>query len=126
MADIKTMLAGRNVLLVEDDYLIAEDMTFELEAGGAKVIGPAASVAAAIELIGQTELIDGAIVDINLQGIMSWPVADALLRREVSFVFTTGYDSNFIPNCYVEIVRCEKPTLLDKAAKALFGYRDKA
>lgn len=115
------MLTGRIVLLVEDDYFIAEDMACQLEARGADVVGPVASVDAAIELIGRTERIDGAIVDINLQGMMSWPVADALLRRGVRFVFATGYDSASIPARYAEIVRCEKPGTPDKTAKALFG-----
>ncbi|TGN68043.1 response regulator [Paracoccus liaowanqingii] len=112
MVDSKTMFGGRSVLLVKDDYLIADDMASELEARGAKVIGPVASVAAAMELIEQTERIDGAIVDINLHGVMSWPVADALLQRDVRFVFTTGYDSDSIPGRYVKVVRCEKPTIL--------------
>ena len=80
MNETKTMLTGRRILLVEDEFFIAEDMACQLEAGGAEVIGPVASVDAAIELIEQTERIDGAVVDVNLQGVMSWPVADALLR----------------------------------------------
>lgn len=121
MAESKTMLAGRSVLLVEDDYLIAEDMACQLKAGGAEVIGPVASVGAAIELIEQTERIDGAVVDINLQGAMAWPIADVLLRRGVRFVFATGYDSASIPARYAEIVRCEKPATPHKIAKVLFG-----
>lgn len=121
ITETKTMLTGQRVLLVEDEYFIAEDMADQLEAGGAKVLGPVASVDAAIELIEQTERIDWAILDANLLGVKSWPVADALLRRGVRFVFTTGYDSASIPARYAEIVRCEKPTTSDMAAKALFG-----
>ena len=121
MTKSNTVLTGRTVLLVEDDYFIAEDVACQLEAGGAEIIGPVATVDAAIELIEQTERIDGAVVDINLQGVMSWPVADALLRRGVRFVFATGYDSTAIPARYAGIIRCEKPTTLDKAAKTLFG-----
>ena len=121
MTESKTLLTGRCVLLVEDDYFIAVDMACQLDASGAEVIGPVASVDAAIELIEQTERIDGAVVDINLQGVMAWPIADALLRRGVRFVFVTGYDSASIPARYAEIVRCEKPATLDKVAKALFG-----
>jgi CheY-like chemotaxis protein len=121
MTESKTMLTGRSVLLVEDDFFIAEEMASQLEAGGAEVIGPVASVDAAIELIERTKKIDGAVVDVNLRGVMAWPVADALLRRGVRFVFATGYDSAAIPPRYAEIVRCEKPGTSDQTAKALFG-----
>lgn len=121
IVESKTMLTGLAVLLVEDDYFIAEDMAWQLEGGGAEVVGPVASVDAAIELIGRTERIDGAILDVNLQGQMSWPVADALLQRGVRFVFATGYDKAAIPVRYAEIILCEKPVTPDKTAKALFG-----
>lgn len=121
MNETKTMLTGRRILLVEDEFFIAEDMACQLEAGGAEVIGPVASVDAAIELIEQTERIDGAVVDVNLQGVMSWPVADALLRRGVPFVFATGYDRAAFPARYAEIAHCEKPVDPHKAGRALFG-----
>lgn len=96
-------------------------MACQLKAGGAEVVGPVASVDAALQLIEQTEQIDGAVVDVNLQGVLSWPVADALLGRGVPFVFTTGYDRSSIPARYAETIRCEKPVAPDKIAKALFG-----
>ena len=109
MTVTKTMLTGQRILLVEDDFYIAEDMACQLEAGGAKVVGPVASVDAAIGLIEQKEPLDGAVVDVNLQGVMSWPIADALLRRGVPLVFATGYDRTSIPARYAGIVCCEKP-----------------
>lgn len=121
MTETKTMLTGRIILLVEDEFFIAEDMACQLEAGGAEVVGPVASVNAAIGLIEQTERIDGAIVDLNLQGVMSWPIVDALRQRGVPCVFATGYDQASIPARYAEIVRCEKPVDVDKTARALFG-----
>ncbi|WBH16319.1 response regulator [Sphingomonas radiodurans] len=117
----QAMLAGRTVLVIEDDYFIAEDMACQLAANGAEIIGPAASVDAAMALIEQTERIDGAVMDINLQGLMAWPIADALLKRGVHFVFATGYDSASIPARYAEIIRCEKPADPNSTAKALFG-----
>lgn len=119
-AENKAMLAGRRVLVVEDDYFIADDMACQLAADGAEVIGPAASVDAAIRLIERAEHIDGAVVDVNLQGVMCWPVADELLRRATPFVFATGYDRASIPTRYAAIARCEKPVTPDKVAKALF------
>ena len=117
----ETMLTGQRILLVEDDFYIAEDMAAQLEAGGATVVGPVASVGAAIELIEQAEPIDGAVVDVNLQGVMSWPIADALLQRGVPFVFATGYDRASIPERYSGIVCCEKPCNFHMIGKALCG-----
>lgn len=121
MTGTETMLTGQRILVVEDDFHIAEDMACQLEAGGAKVVGPVASVGAAIALIEQAEPIDGAVVDVNLQGVMSWPIADALLQRSVPFVFATGYDRASIPERYAEIMCCEKPCNFDIIGKALSG-----
>lgn len=120
ITETRTTLTGRQILLVEDEYFIAEDMACQLQACGATVIGPVASVDAAIGLIEQTKCIDGAIVDVNLQGVMSWPIADELLRRGVPFVFATGYDRASIPVRYAKIVSCEKPVGMDKIGGALF------
>ena len=121
MTETETMLTGQRILLVEDDFYIAEDMVYQLEAGGAKVVGPVASVDAAIGLIEQTEPLDGAVIDVNLQGVMSWPIADALLRRGVPFVFATGYDRASIPERYAKIACCEKPCNFLMIGKALSG-----
>lgn len=121
MIENKHALGGRTLLLVEDDYWIAQDMVDILEACGAVVIGPAASVEAAIELIDQTEHIDGAVLDVNLQGAMAWPIADALLQRGVRFVFASGYNGSIVPAPYSEIVCLQKPMKLNKIVNGLFG-----
>jgi hypothetical protein len=45
-------------------------------------------------------LLDGAVVDINLQGELAYPIGDALIERGIPFVFTTGYDQAGIPTAY--------------------------
>lgn len=121
MIETQHALGGRTLLLVEDDYWIAQDMVGMLEAGGAVILGPAASVEGAIELIDRTENIDGAVLDINLQGVLAWLVADALLQRGVRFVFASGYDSSVVPAHYSEVVLLQKPITLNKIVHALFG-----
>src|SRR5215472_13090682 len=90
-------LSGKRVLIVEDDNILAMNLADELAAQGATVIGPAATVADALDMIASSEL-DGAIVDINLGGKAAFPVADALADRRIAFVFATGYlIADYIP-----------------------------
>jgi len=103
-------LSGNRVLVVEDDALLAISLADELVAEGATVVGPAATVADALEVIASTEL-DGAVVDINLGGKAAFPVADALADRHIPFVFATGYlIADYIPARHANVRRFEKPT----------------
>ncbi len=121
MGDERTKtLSGRRILLVEDEYFIVDDMVRIFEESGAEVIGPAASVESALGILQSTPRIDGAVLDLNLRGEMSFPVADALAARGVPFVFATGYDGTAIPALYGHVVRCEKPVSADAIATALF------
>ena len=114
-------IAGRRILVIEDDYLIALDLTDALEERGAEVIGPAGNIGQATRLAQTAEQIDGALLDINLRGEMSYPIADVLRARGVRFVFTTGYDKSNIPDRYRDIGCCEKPLQIDTFIKMLFG-----
>ena len=105
---IKQSTAGKRILLVEDEYLIAQDMACELRNMGLEVIGPFSSVAAALQAL-ETATVDGAVLDINLDGDKVYPVADALIARRVPVIFTTGYDGGEIPERYAAIERCSKP-----------------
>jgi ActR/RegA family two-component response regulator len=105
-----TQLAGKRALIVEDDNVLAMHLAGELAAQGATVIGPAATVAEALDVIASSEL-DVAIVDINLGGKAAFPVADALADRRVPFVFATGYlIADYIPARHTKVRRFEKPT----------------
>ena len=114
-------LAGRRVLLVEDEFFLAQELARAFAAQGAAVIGPAATTDDALDLIEQEGRIDGAVLDLNLQGEMAYTVADALLARGVPFVFATGYDAASIPARYAGVSRCEKPVSPAAITRALFG-----
>jgi CheY-like chemotaxis protein len=111
-------LRGRRVLIVEDDYLIAEDLREQLLSCGAVVLGPVACVADALALLEDGAVPDMAILDIGLGGGKVYPVADALRRRGIPFVFATGYDSWSIPSAYADVPRTEKPVALRGAPLA--------
>lgn len=114
-------LAGRRVLVVEDDYTVADVLCQHLEDAGADVLGPVPDVAGALELLAAEGAPDGAVLDVNLGGEMVWPVADALRARGVPFLFATGYDASAIPARYAGVRRCEKPVEPSQIARTLFG-----
>ena len=112
-------LAGKRVLIVEDDNILAITLAEEFAAEGAEVIGPAATVTDALDVIARTDL-DGAIVDINLRGKAAFPVADALADRHIPFVFATGYlVAGHIPARHANVRRFEKPTAPSIICRAL-------
>ncbi len=113
-------ISAKRVLVVEDEYLVAMDMSAYLAAAGAHVVGPASNVNAALEVVKGTTL-DGAILDLNLRGEMAYPVADALAARGIPFVFTTGYDLRSVPARFADVKRCEKPATPESVSRALFG-----
>jgi len=103
-------LIGSRLLIVEDEYLLASDLAEALVAQGAEVVGPAASVGEALDMVEkQGDRIDGAVLDINLRNERVYPVADELSKRGVPFAFTTGYDKVIIPESYKSTPRFEKP-----------------
>ena len=112
-------LKSRRLLVVEDDYLLADDLARSLEALGVEVVGPVGSIDDALALIAGDGALDGALLDINLRGERVFAVADALAARRVPFVFTSGYDRVAIPACYAEIPLCTKPTDALRLAECL-------
>ena len=79
------------VLVVEDSFMIVSMLELVFDSFGWTMVGPAARIPKALELIA-SENIDAALLDVNLAGQMSWPVAAALQARGVPFVLSTGYD----------------------------------
>ena len=80
----------RNVLVLEDEPFIAMLLQDELEALGIHVIGPVNNLKSAIQ-IAETENLDGALLDLNINGAYATEVADRLRERGVPFIFVTGY-----------------------------------
>jgi CheY-like chemotaxis protein len=104
-----TSLEGRRVLVIEDEYFIADDISRALATLGAEVIGPAADLEHAKAFLASGERIDTAVLDINLHGELVYSVADALKARGIPFLFATGYDQTSIPAGYEDVPRWEKP-----------------
>lgn len=114
--------AGLNrcrILVVEDEYFPADELSEELADNGATVLGPAPSVSAALALMDAHALPDGAILDVNLGGEPAFAVADYLVERGLPLVFTTGYDAAALPERYRGFPRCEKPVNIVRITAAL-------
>ncbi len=103
-------LVGHRILVVEDDYLIAQVLAELLADAGAEVVGPFGWMDEVIEFLKRDlQKLDGAVLDINLHGLKSYPIADLLISRAVPFMFATGYGAATIERKYARYPRCEKP-----------------
>ena len=113
-------LQDKHILVVEDEYLVADETRRLLEKWGAVVVGPVSNVSDGIELV-NTGTVHAAILDIRLDGELVFPLADLLDERAIPFVFATGYDATMLPERYSGYILCEKPAQLEVIAKALFA-----
>lgn len=112
-------LTGRSILLLEDEYLIALDAEQSLKELGAGRVEIASTVAEAERLVGDRRF-DVALLDVNINGEMSFPVAENLQQRGVPVVFATGYDLRgreyaLIENC----TALRKPYTKERLVEAL-------
>ena len=89
--------AGRRVLVVEDEALVAMLLETILEDMGCVAVGPAATVDEGLRMATE-EAIDTALLDVNVAGRQVFPVAEALKRRGVPFIFSTGYGEGGLPD----------------------------
>ena len=89
-------LAGRRVLLVEDESLIAMLLEDILSDIGCEVAGLASRLQVAMEMANSLDF-DIAILDVNLHGQRTIPIAQALIDRRKPFVFATGYGATSLP-----------------------------
>ena len=107
------------ILVVEDNFLMAEVICDFVSACGLEPIGPAATVETGLRLaVGDG--IDGAVLDINLQGRMCFPICSVLTRRNVPFIFLSGYaGTQLVPNEYRSVRQIEKPFVPEDLETAL-------
>lgn len=100
--------SGRNILVVEDEMLILLLLEEIMIENGCASVRLASSVQQALELIDSNSF-DVATLDLNLNGIKSFPVADALEARCVPFIFMTGYSAGLLQGRYSGHPMLQKP-----------------
>lgn len=115
-------LAGLRVLVVEDEFLVATLIEDMLTSAGCVVSGPIPRLPEALDAAHRGTF-DAAVLDVNLSGDRIDPVADVLSRRNVPFVFVTGYTTGGLPAVHAARPRLCKPfktaDLLDTLASAV-------
>lgn len=108
-AEAALPLEGVRLMLVEDEFVLALGLSDTLTDLGADVVGPVASVEDALALVRELPEIDAAVLDVNLGHEAVYPVADALIARDVPFVFATANDPDRLPERFRGIRVCRKP-----------------
>jgi DNA-binding NtrC family response regulator len=111
-----TTLAGKKVLLVEDEYLIAVTLVDALKNAQAEAVGPAATHETAMALI-EREHIDLAVIDLNLRGLRDDALGLELSRWHIPFLIATGYGTVQTPAAPI----LSKPFTPDQLITALSG-----
>lgn len=106
-------IAGKRVLIIEDEALFAMDLQEELENAGSVVVGPVGTLEDAIA-IAEREEIDAAVVDVDLHGQQSYPAADILQRKGTPFLWHTGLvERETFARDYPGVPVVQKPSRLD-------------
>jgi DNA-binding response OmpR family regulator len=106
------------VFVVEDEMLVAmliEDMLDEM---GHKLAGLATHLDAALAQACDVET-DVAVLDVNLNGKLSFPIADILRARGVPFLFASGYGAAGLNDAYKGTLALQKPFEAEELAGAL-------
>lgn len=101
-------LSGVRVLVVEDNFFVAEQFRTALEASGCVVVGPVGRLTEGLRLAEQ-EPLDCALLDINIHGARSFAIAKVLRGRGLPFVFLSGYDATILPSDLWNANKLDKP-----------------
>jgi CheY-like chemotaxis protein len=120
----ESSLIGRRILVVEDEPMIVMLIESLLEELGCIVADVAAKPASALQIIGSTG-IDAAILDVNLNGVDSFGIANVLAERRIPFVFATGYGGSRLPPEFAGRPVLQKPYRIEELAQALEAAFDR-
>jgi CheY-like chemotaxis protein len=107
------------VLVVEDSFMIISALELAFESFGWTMVGPATRVPKALAMV-KTERFDAVLLDVNLDGEMSWDVAVALKARGVPFVLSTGYEIDaLLPDILKGSKFVKKPFKIDELERTI-------
>jgi len=112
------------VLVIEDEPLIALMLETMVEDAGHTLADGAGSVAAALDRLTRVVEVEAAVLDVNLQGASSRPVAEALRRRDIAFVVVSGYRHDQVRALGFDEPHVRKPVRERELVAALAGLDD--
>ena len=118
MTSEQDSVAGKRVLVVEDELMIRLLLQDMLDDLGHTLAGEAGRIEDALTLAKQGEF-DVAILDVNLNGQPISPVVEVLVERGLPFVFATGYGQRGVPEAYRKTPTLQKPFQADALAQAI-------
>ena len=101
-------IVGNRILVVEDEPLVAMNLSKSLAELGFSVVGPYSTLAKAATAAVETE-VDAALLDVNLSGETVYPVAEILASKNVPFAFISGYGTEALPGKYANAPVLQKP-----------------
>lgn len=101
-------LSGARVLVVEDEFMVAALLEDTLKGFGCEVVVPAPDLAQALALLASAA-IDVAVLDVNINGEMVFPVADVLAARRIPFVFEAAYEASGVAARHGDRAALDKP-----------------
>jgi DNA-binding NarL/FixJ family response regulator len=110
--DNKKCLSGKSVLIVEDNFLLAEDLRSSVERAGARIIGPIGDPSEALAAAREKK-IDVALLEVGLRDQSSIAVARALAHRLIPFIIITGYVRDALPPELENALYLAKPVMTD-------------
>src|SRR5579863_4893430 len=108
MSTNATTATGKRVLIVEDELMIRMLLEGMLSDLGHTVAAEAGTIDEALKLAKEAEF-DVAVLDVNLNNQPITPVAEALVRRGLPFVFASGYGQQGVPEAYRQNPTLQKP-----------------
>ena len=115
---MRSELAGKKILLVEDSPVVSAFGEEVLDELGCVTVGPAANLASARELADSAEM-DAAIVDVRIRGDKSFGICDILDSRNIPFALTSGYADWPVPEKWENVPQMPKPYKLEDVEAVL-------
>lgn len=115
-------ITGKRILVVEDDYRLANALCADLRQHGVVVVGPAPTPFYAMQLLGRRG-VDGAVLDVRLHGKTVFGLADELCRRGTPILFATANDEDVMPERFQGRPRITKPYDPESLRRALLALQ---
>jgi DNA-binding response OmpR family regulator len=112
-----------HVLIVEDEWILADLIACALGDAGYEVIGPSADVSDALRRL-REKPVDVAILDVHLGDENSFEIAQELMQRRIGFAFLSGYSAKDIPAGFEDIPLIRKPARIDEICATIESLLD--